>query len=314
MSPEIKKAAELLRNGGLVAFPTETVYGLGADALNVNAVVRIFEAKNRPTFDPLIVHVLGLSQAQKLTTGFPPLALRLAHAFWPGPLTLILPKNNCVPDLVTSGLPSVALRVPNHPLALDLLREFGGPLAAPSANLFGQVSPTTAEHVRQGLGNKVDCLLDGGPCAVGVESTILSFLDEGPPRLLRPGGLPVEEIENLIGKVQRESPAPEAPLAPGQCKNHYATRTPLFLEANAPGESAPGRKGYLGLAWPHRPELYERIEVIAPNGDLKEAAAHLFAAMRRLDEAGLDFIVARPAPNEGLGRAINDRLFKASQK
>jgi len=309
MSSDIQRAAEIIRNGGLVAFPTETVYGLGADALNPLAVARIFEAKDRPSFDPLIVHVPGLSEAMKLASAIPEKARRLAAKFWPGPLTLVLPKVPSVPDIVTSGLPSVAIRVPDHPLALEFLWEVACPIAAPSANPFGRVSPTTAQHVRDGLGDRVDLILDGGPCRVGVESTILSFLSD-PPVLLRPGGISLEDLQSVIGPVTLDPHAREIPLAPGQLQNHYATQTPLYL-----GEgSLTGRLGYLGMKMPVDPDSYERIEVLSADGDLREAASHLFAALRRLDAAGLDALVALPVPDEGLGRAINDRLFKASQK
>ena len=308
-SPDIHKAAKIIKQGGLVAFPTETVYGLGADATNPAAVARIFETKDRPTFDPLIVHVPGLAQAEKLAASFPEGARRLAKRFWPGPITLVVPKTSAIPDLVTAGLPSVALRVPDHPTALELLAECGQPLAAPSANRFGQVSPTTASHVKGSLGDRVDLVLDGGPCRVGVESTIVSFLSD-PPLLLRPGGISTEEIEVLVGPLGKPPKDEGSPPAPGRLSDHYATKTPLYLGRD-PGK---GRRGFLGLAMPENPDDYERIEVIASNGDLREAAANLFAAMRRLDAGGLDAIVASRAPEEGLGRAINDRLLKASRK
>lgn len=310
---EIQKAARIIQEGGLVAFPTETVYGLGADALNPYAVAAIFEVKNRPQFDPLIVHVGDLRQAEILVQKFPPQALKLAEKFWPGPLTLVLPKTSRVPDIVTSALPTVAIRVPNHPLALELIRESARPLAAPSANLFGQVSPTTAEHVRKSLGEKVALILDGGPCSVGVESTILSFAGEE-PLLLRPGGIPLEEIQNLIGSVRVQTTAVEKPLAPGQLPQHYATRTPLVLEVSL--EALPeGKKiGLLCLKEPPDPSPYAAVEVLSNKGDLREAATNLFAALRRLDEQRLDLILARPVPHEGLGRAINDRLYKAHHK
>lgn len=304
---DIQKAARIIQEGGLVAFPTETVYGLGADALNPLAVAAIFEAKNRPTFDPLIVHVADLRQAEILVHHFHPLALKLVEKFWPGPLTVVLPKSSIVPDLVTSSLPNVAIRVPNHPLALELIRESGRPIAAPSANPFGQVSPTTAEHVRRSLGDKVQMILDGGPCGVGVESTIVSFAGEKPV-LLRPGGLALEEIEVVIGKVEIATGTPDRPQAPGQLLQHYAPRTPLKLTTPQPGPKA----GWLGLKDP--PQGFGAVEVLSQKGDLKEAAANLFAAMRRLDEKKLEVIYAQPVPNEGLGRAINDRLNRASRK
>ena len=211
---EIQKAAGIIQEGGLVAFPTETVYGLGADALNPYAVARIFEVKNRPTFDPLIVHVADIRQAEILVLKFPEKALKLIEKFWPGPLTLVLPKAPIVPDIVTSSLPTVAIRVPNHLMALELIRESGRPIAAPSANPFGQVSPTTVDHVRRSLGNKVDMILDGGPCAIGVESTVISFTGKE-PALLRPGGVPLEDIQALIGKVIQAAGSSDKPQSPG---------------------------------------------------------------------------------------------------
>jgi L-threonylcarbamoyladenylate synthase len=307
---DIQKAAGIIQEGGLVAFPTETVYGLGADALNPYAVAAIFEAKNRPTFDPLIVHVADIRQAEILVQRFPEKALRLIEKFWPGPLTIVLPKSSLVPDIVTSSLPNVAIRVPNHPMALELIRESGRPIAAPSANPFGQVSPTTAEHVRKSLGNKVNMILDGGPCQVGVESTIISFAEKEPV-LLRPGGLSLEEIESIIGKVLVYKGSSDKPIAPGQLLQHYSPRTPLRL---IPGETPAGgaKTGWLGLQNP--PTGFAVVEVLSQKGDLKEAAANLFAAMRRLDEKNLDLILAQPVPDQGLGRAINDRLYRASQK
>jgi L-threonylcarbamoyladenylate synthase len=306
---DLQKAARIIQEGGLVAFPTETVYGLGADALNPIAVAAIFEAKNRPTFDPLIVHVSDMRQAEILVHGFHPKALQLIEKFWPGPLTVVLPKSAIVPDLVTSSLPNVAIRVPNHPLALELIREAGRPIAAPSANPFGQVSPTTAEHVRRSLGDKVEMILDGGPCGVGVESTIISFAGEA-PLLLRPGGLALEEIEAVIGKVAVAAGTPDKPQAPGQLLQHYAPRTPMKLITTAPPVSL--KSGWLGLQNP--PQGFGAVEILSTKGDLKEAAVNLFAAMRRLDEKGLELIWAQSVPDEGLGRAINDRLTRASQK
>jgi L-threonylcarbamoyladenylate synthase len=307
---DIQKAAKIIQDGGLVAFPTETVYGLGADALNPYAVAAIFEVKNRPTFDPLIVHVADPFQAEMLLAKpFPEAALKLIEQFWPGPLTLVLPKSHLVPDIVTASLPNVAIRVPNHPLALDLILESGRPIAAPSANPFGQVSPTTAEHVRQSLGDKVKMILDGGPCEVGVESTIISFAEKE-PIVLRLGGLSLEEIELVIGKINVSTGSKDKPMAPGQLLQHYSPRTPLRLISGAVTPNA--KTGWLGLQNP--PAGFGAVEVLSKTGDLKEAAANLFAAMRRLDEKGLEMIMAQPVPDEGLGRAINDRLYRASQK
>ena len=308
---EIQKASRIIQDGGLVAFPTETVYGLGADATNPLAVARIFEAKNRPHFDPLIVHVADLRQAEILALKFPDQAFKLADLFWPGPLTLVLPKAKSIPDIVTSGLPHVALRVPNHPLALELIRESGRPIAAPSANAFGQVSPTTAHHVRQSLGDRVDMILDGGPCSVGVESTVVSFTGSSPV-ILRPGGLSLEEIEAVIGPVIVGISASGAPQAPGQLERHYAPRTPMTLLAKMPELDKNKKTGLLSLGPPSDLSPFKAIEILSSNGDLREAAANLFAALRRLDEQGLDLIIALKVPEEGLGRAINDRLTRAS--
>jgi L-threonylcarbamoyladenylate synthase len=307
---EIQKAARIIQEGGLVAFPTETVYGLGADALNPMAVARIFEVKKRPQFDPLIVHVADLRQAEILVTSFPKEALKLAERFWPGPLTLVLPKSSQVPDLVTSALPTVALRVPDHPLAQQLIHDSGRPIAAPSANLFGQVSPTNADHVRRAFGDKIEMILDGGPCRVGVESTVVAWMTSGPV-LLRPGGISLEEIESVIGKVGLQIGTGEKPLAPGQLNQHYSPRTPISLfdpQASFPGKH---KIGFLAFRQNKTSLPLQALEVLSAQGDLREAAANLFAALRRLDDQGLDLILCEEVPEEGLGRAINDRLRKA---
>jgi len=319
---ELDRAADILRHGGVVAFPTETVYGLGANALSPAAVARVFEIKGRPRFDPLIVHVAGQAEAEQLALQFSRLAARLAERFWPGPLTLVLPRREIVPDIVTSDLPSVALRVPDHPMALELIRKTGRPLAAPSANPFGQISPTTAEHVRSQLGPLVDAILDGGPCRVGVESTVLWLAGEGPPRLLRPGGVPLEEIQALAGEVLLGPPPEEEgettaahPLAPGMLARHYAPRTSLTLVQEGQAAHLGGEAAGL-LAWRccDSPERWKNVEILSTTGDLREAAANLFAALRRLDAAGCASLVAERVPDQGLGRAINDRLHRASHQ
>ena len=301
----LRAAAGLLRAGELVAFPTETVYGLGADARDPRAVAAIFAAKGRPAHNPLIVHVADLAAAEALAAFAAP-ARVLAERFWPGPLTLVLPRRGAaLADAVTAGLPTVALRVPDHPLARDLLAAFGGPLAAPSANPSGRVSATTREHVLDGLGGRIAAVLDGGPCPLGLESTIIGC--EGARAvLLRPGGLPVEAIGTILG-------TPVAPatslgiIAPGQLASHYAPRAGLRLDAAAPGSGeiwlgfGPGPGGGLNLS---------------AAGDLAEAAANLFAHLRAADvmaaEAGAARIAVAPIPREGLGRAINDRLARAA--
>jgi L-threonylcarbamoyladenylate synthase len=297
-----------------VAFPTETVYGLGANALDAAAVARIFEAKARPSFDPLIVHVTDAGQAARVAVTDDPLFAVLAGRFWPGPLTLVLPKRPALPDLVTAGLPTVGVRVPAHAMARALIAAAGVPVAAPSANPFGSVSPTTASHVADSLGERVDLILDGGPCRIGVESTVLS-LAGAPPVILRPGGLTREELELALGQPLEVRPSSSRPLAPGQLERHYATRTPLrLLGGEAPAD--PGVCGRVGLlAFRRAPAAhgYAAVEILAEDGRLATAAASVFAALRRLDAQSLDLILAEPVPEAGLGQAILDRLRRAAQ-
>lgn len=302
----IREASGIIRRGGLVVFPTETVYGLGADAFNGMAVARIFEVKGRPRFDPLIVHVGWPEELRRLCLRVDERAWRLVERFWPGPLTLVLPKRPEVPDIVTAGLKTVAVRMPSHPVALALIRESKTPVAAPSANTFGRLSPTRVEHVLGDLGEKVDLILDGGPCPIGVESTIVA-LEDG-PRLLRPGGIPVEEIEEITGPLLRGGESPR-PQAPGSLPSHYSPHTPLVILEEGM-ELPQGRIGLLAFREP-REGPYAAVEVLSPQGDLREAASRLFEALHRLDTSGLDLILAEPVPEEGLGRAIMDRLRKA---
>ena len=312
---DVEHAARLLRDGKLVSFATETVYGLGANALDVHAVARIFAAKSRPYFDPLIVHIAERSWLPRLVSVWSETAERLANRFWPGPLTLVLPKTELVPDLVTSGLPSVAVRMPSHPLALELLRLADVPIAAPSANPFGQLSPTRAEHVVDRLGDRIDYVLDGGACSVGVESTVL-LLEADRATLLRPGGVSLEEIEAVIGPValpQRTATAnDEAAPSPGMLPQHYAPRTPLMIVGEINSVVAPERCGLLTLQPHSSMSRFAAVEVLSASGDLTAAAANFFAALRRLDAARVEQIVATPFPNQGLGRALNDRLSRAA--
>jgi L-threonylcarbamoyladenylate synthase len=353
---EIERAAALLRSGGLVAFPTETVYGLGANALDERAVARIFEVKQRPRFDPLIVHIAVVERVGELAADFPAEARRLAERFWPGPLTLVLPKRPVVPDLVTAGCPTVALRIPDHPLALALLRSADVPVAGPSANPFGRISPTTAAHVREQLGDQIDLILDGGPCRVGVESTVLLLSGETPV-LLRPGGTTLEEIEDVVGQVIApvrggDSLQTTGMNSPGMLPQHYAPRTALVVRyretASAGGSCTPdsllkkrtgserdikipsehacrevpvplfqqavkgARRGLLTFGAGDAVESFAQVENLSHRGDLREAAVNFFAALRRLDAAGLDLIVADLFPETGLGRALNDRLRRAA--
>ena len=308
----ILKAAEIIRRGGIVAFPTETVYGLGANGYDPLAVARVFEVKRRPSFDPLILHVAAPSDVEKLVKEIPSDAKKLIERFWPGPLTVVLLKEENVPDIVTAGLPSIAVRMPDHPMALSLIKESRCPIAAPSANPFGYLSPTEAEHVREQLGDQVDLILDGGPCPVGVESTIVSF-SEDKPRLLRPGGVSLEDIETIIGKVEI-SPVKDRPSAPGMLSRHYAPRTPIALDWSEKSlDSYKGRRiGLLAFREPDKSLNCNHIEILSKKGDLREAAASLFAAIRRLDALSLDLILVETVPEVGLGRAIMDRLRRAS--
>ncbi len=312
-SDAIRLAAEIIRAGGLVAFPTETVYGLGCDALNPEAAARIFEAKQRPRFDPLIVHIADQAALDALVPHVSLSDHTLMDTFWPGPLTLVLPKRPVVPDLVTAGLPTVAVRMPAHPVALALIREAGVPIAAPSANPFGYVSPTCAQHVLDGLGDRVDLILDGGPCPLGVESTIMSTVS-AVPEVLRPGSLPLSDIEAVMGPVICRLRNEQTPLAPGQLARHYATRTPLTILAR-PGAHRPPvgeRAGLLAMSSPVELGGYAVIEVLSPSGNLREVAQHLFAALRLLDGLSLDRLYAEPCDEQGLGLAIMDRLRRCA--
>lgn len=309
----VTRAAEVLRSGGLVAFPTETVYGLGADASDAKSVARVFEAKARPAFDPLIVHVPCASAAKPLWSSVPPGADALAARFWPGPLTIVLPKASAVPDIVTAGLPTVAVRVPAHPAALKFLEAAGRPVAAPSANRFGRRSPTTAAAVVESLGDAVDAILDGGPCAVGVESTVVKW--DGPVwTVLRPGGVAFEDLEGIVPVLRGKKGS--AVESPGQLESHYAPHTPLVL-LDRPLEALVlrlGRRRAGALLFKRRavPDGFVHAEFLSESGDAREAASKLFEALRKLDKMGLDLVVAEPAPPAGLGEAIQDRLRKAS--
>jgi L-threonylcarbamoyladenylate synthase len=311
----IAAAAATLRGGGLVAFPTETVYGLGADATNADAVARLFDAKNRPRFDPIIVHLADAGLLETVTAGLPPLAIPLAETFWPGPLTMVLPRGESIPPIVSAGLPTVGVRVPDHPVASRLIELAGRPIAAPSANRFGRISPTTASHVRQQFDDQLDVVLDGGPCRVGVESTVLDLT--GPlPRLLRHGGVTHEQLQELVGTVeihQGTLPVDQAAPAPGMLARHYAPITTVVLVERLAVPPGPGC-GLLTLTRPDSPDGWSRIEVLSESGDLVEATAGFFAALHRLDDAGLERIVALRFPESGLGVALNDRLVRAASR
>jgi L-threonylcarbamoyladenylate synthase len=310
----VAAAARALGEGGLVAFPTETVYGLGADATTAAAIARLYQAKGRPAFNPLIAHVGDLAAARRIGR-FDAAALALAEAFWPGPLTLVLPKSeNCaVADLATAGLDTIAIRIPAHAIARDILRAFGRPVVAPSANLSGHLSPTIAAHVKSDLEGRIDLIVDGGAVAVGVESTIIGIFDE--PMLLRPGGLPRADIERVLGRALRQPPEDAEsdsgqPLAPGMLASHYAPRTSVRLNADRlePGEAllAFGTDAVSGI------DGAAAVMNLSAGGDLTEAAANLFGHLRALDTRGACTIAVMPIPNDGLGEAINDRLRRAA--
>jgi L-threonylcarbamoyladenylate synthase len=310
----IAEAAACLAGGGLVAFPTETVYGLGADATNGSAVARLYAAKGRPSFNPLIAHVNDLAAARRLAM-FDDAAEQLAAQFWPGPLTLVLKKRAGCPvtDLATAGLDSIAVRVPSHDVARSILAKLGRPIVAPSANRSGHVSPTSAQHVLDDLSGRVDIILDGGPTPVGVESTIIALLDRR-PLLLRPGGLPREDIIRALGADLEDVPAngidPETLIAPGMMTSHYAPRARVRLNADrvGPGEALLA----FGSGLPPGAEQAIRVLNLSPSGDLIEAAANLFSDLRTLDQADTAAIAVMRVPMTGLGEAINDRLARAA--
>lgn len=310
LGKDIELAIQFLRRNELVAIPTETVYGLAANALNPEAVVKIFEVKQRPFFDPLIVHVHSTEEIQKYVSYVPMAVYELAKHF--SAITYVLPKKELIPDIVTSGHNTVGIRIPGHALTLELLRRLDFPLAAPSANPFGYVSPTTAQHVLDSLGGKIPYILDGGVCSVGVESTIISFETEI-PTILRLGGTTVETIEEIIGKVDIHVQSKSNPESPGLLDTHYAPHIPLYIE-KCPPEYSHDEIGIIAFQQYHENiPVYQQF-VLSPTGDLSEAAKNLFHALRSLDNMPIKAIVAEVFPDEGLGKAINDRLRRASVK
>jgi len=311
----ILKAAELIKKGNLVAFPTETVYGLGADGLNPLAVAKIFEVKKRPAFNPLILHISNLKQLGIISESDNPDIKKLIDSFWPGPLTLVLPKKDVVPDIVTAGNETVAIRMPNHPTALELIDLVGNPIAAPSANIFGHLSPTSAEHVVNQLGNKVDLVLDGGTCMVGIESTIIAIL-ENRAILLRPGGTATEEIEKIIGPLGKNiNTFFASPISPGQLPYHYAPKIPIrFIDKRDKKNIDTSRAGLLLFTEKKVDYPFKIIRVLTHNSDLREAAANLFSCLHEMEATGIDEIYVESVPEVGLGIAIMDRLRKATNK
>jgi len=312
---DLTQAVALLQQGKLVAIPTETVYGLAGNALNTEAVARIFAVKNRPTFDPLIVHTDSLDKVLGFVQDLPEPAQKLAEAFWPGPLTMLLPRQEIIPDLVTAGLDTVAVRIPRHPLTRSLLAMLDFPLAAPSANPFGYISPTTAEHVQSQLGKKIPYILNGGPCEVGIESTIIGF--EGKKATVyRLGGIPVEDIERIIGRVEVMLHSTSNPKAPGTLKSHYAPRKPLFTQnlKQLQEEYAPEDIGLMAFQREVPSIPAPNQVVLSSRADFAEAAQRLFSALRHLDALPVKVIFAELLPEKGLGRAINDRIRRAAAK
>jgi L-threonylcarbamoyladenylate synthase len=314
ISTDIHKAADLLRSGEVIGIPTETVYGLAANIYSEKAIRKIFEIKQRPLDNPLIVHVASIDQMESLAKDIPDKAYRLAGAFWPGPLTLILPRSIDVPKLVTAGKPNVAIRMPGHGLTRELIAAAGVPIAAPSANPFGRISPTKAEHVAAYFSEDIPLVLDGGPCRSGIESTIIGF-DGEEPIVYRLGSLSLEEIESKVGKVQLRNKMDVAPDAPGMSSRHYSPKTPTVLcsdVASALSERSENRIGIIVLQ--HELTLEKGVQkVLSKSGDLQEAARNLYATMHELDAAELDVILIERMPETGLGVSINDRLERAAQ-
>lgn len=316
----IAHAASLLQRGELVAFPTETVYGLGADAGNESATRKIFAVKQRPFNDPLIVHLAGIhliEKAARISTTAQARQIEALKHFWPGPLTVVLPKQPHIPDVVSAGLPSVAIRIPAHPVALRLLEESGLPVAAPSANKFSCVSPTCAAHVEESFADSIPAILDGGNCQVGLESTIVSLL-EPVSVLLRPGAVTLEDLRSVLGEVRLRNGLTEGDSpasAPGMMKKHYSPRTPLIIRSTGDDSMPVGKLGLISFRPPVDKESaakFTALRVLSESGSLEEVASHLFAALRELDGLGLEAIVVDSCPDEGIGLAIMDRLTKAA--
>ena len=309
---DLERAKKILLGDGVVGIPTETVYGLAGNALSEKAILKIYEVKNRPKFDPLIAHADSLDKVRKLITDLPAKAKVLADAFWPGPLTLLLEKSRLVPELLTSGHPRVAVRIPDHSKSLALLKELDFPLAAPSANPFGYVSPTMASHVVDQLGDKIEYVLDGGNCQVGVESTIVGF-EVGEPVVHRLGGIALEEIEKLTGPVKVQINSSSDPSAPGMLKSHYSPGRKMIL-GNIKQELNLRNKEEVGIiSFQEAHDVpKENLFVLSPKGDLNEAARNIFHALRAMDSPQIKEVLAETVPNQGLGRAINDRLRRAS--
>ncbi len=309
----IQEAGTFLKEGKLVAIPTETVYGLAANALDEDAVLSIFEVKKRPHFDPLIVHIANMADIKDYIIDFPEIALKLAEKFWPGSLTLLLPKSRLIPDLVTAGSKFVGIRIPNHSLTLELLNSLQFPLAAPSANPFGYISPTNPQHVADQLGDSIEYILDGGECSVGIESTIIGF-EEDLPVVMRLGGISIDEIEKVAGPVKLQLNQSSDPIAPGQLKSHYSPKKDFFagdLEILL-AEKSVSNAGVISFSKKYEAENISQNWILSPSEDIHEAARNLFRIMREADESEVGIICAEYVPEEGLGLAINDRIRRAA--
>lgn len=314
---DIGRAEEELKSGRLIAIPTETVYGLAGNAFDPDAIAKVFEVKARPSFDPLIVHTASLERVKTLVDDIPGLAETLAEKFWPGPITLLLKKRSVIPDLATSGMDTVAVRIPRQPLTLELLERLDFPLVAPSANPFGYISPTTAAHVNDQLGDKIDYILDGGACEVGLESTIVGFDPDQRPIIYRFGGTSQEQIEQIAGKVKVMPHSSSNPKAPGMLKSHYAPRIPLTLgdiETSLQEVRNRDKVGIISFRSYFDTVPRENQVRLAPDGQLDTAAKQFFSALRDMDTKDIDMILAEPVPSHGLGLAINDRLRRAAAK
>jgi len=309
----IEKAARVILEGGLVSFPTETVYGLGGNSLDPKAVARIFEAKARPSFDPLITHIAELEMLDRIADIRNKRTYDIIEKFWPGSLTIIVPKRDIIPGIVTSGLETMAVRMPDHPTALELIRLSSGAIAGPSANPFGYLSPTTAAHVDELLGDKIEMVLEGGTCRVGVESTVLDMSGER-PIVLRPGGIALETIREVMPDVEVFNRETTSPTAPGQLKMHYSPTRPLHIVDSI--SMVADRENSGALLFKEGPDTsgFKAVEVLSPLGDPVEAAARLFVALHNLDREKISRIYAERIPEEGLGRAVMDRIYKASEK
>jgi L-threonylcarbamoyladenylate synthase len=315
ISHDIAKAVALLNNEDVVAIPTETVYGLAGNIYSEKAILKIFEVKQRPLFNPLIVHIHSVDQLQEIVSEFPEQAQLLAKAFWPGSLTLLLPKKSSVPDLITAGKDTVAVRIPNHPVTLGLLKKLSFPLAAPSANPFNRISPTSSSHVEDYFQDSISLVLEGGKCSNGIESTIVGF-ENNEAVLYRLGSISIEEIETVIGSIRVKNKSEVAPNAPGMLARHYAPRTKTYLVTDIEKfiKDYKGKKiGVLKFTGDLNFSNMEQVEILSKSGDLKEAASNLYSVLHKLDTLNLDMIIAERFPEIGLGKSINDRLERATK-